>query len=79
MNEGQMKSKSFLEVELLGRGVMITVPLILLRRLFLGTLGKYVLPALPFINLGIAFGLALMAGGVGIIIWKFIRNRKHKP
>jgi hypothetical protein len=66
-------------MELLGRGAMIFFPLIMLKGLFLKTFGKYVVHALPVIDLGIALGFLLMAGGAGIIIWKIIRDRMQRP
>jgi hypothetical protein len=56
---------------------MITFPLILLRGLFLRSFGKYVASALPFIDIGIAFGLVLIALGLVINIWKIVCARKR--
>jgi hypothetical protein len=68
-----MKQRTPIELDLIARGIMVTVPVVMVRNVFLKTFGKYVAGAIPFIDGVILLGLLLMAAGFGIIIFKIIR------
>jgi len=71
-----MNSKSHLGIELVLKGLMILVPLLMLRSLFAKFFGKYAVQSLGFIDLGIAFAFLVLVVGVGIIVWSLFRSRK---